>query len=536
MKTRSIVSLIGLTLLSTAAACVAPQDESAEQQGDALGKIGGVGTLVNACGNMSIAPIIRSTTFAHPQALDTSGNAPPNWNPASGRYTNGGIQYVSGNAVRLEIATDGCTYLEQAKIGSTLLTPNYTNGYWYSVQDERNDAAAHVMSLWLFYTGTGDGSSDDVSLTFGRSAGSGTVSTSLPLVRVKTVQARSTDAAIGISGAEMYNMFAKSLYAKFNGATNSAVINGRRIYDYDANGLSVYIDQTGVWFSFKFKADVANYCDPTATVTGTFTLDANPPGTVGLAPRWINPVHASLDWGWCAALIDVPLLGLIADVGYLIVGDNGTGTSVQKTLTDDITNALPNLGGGALFLDGVTTGSNLLSVKLKLPFPSVEIAVPYDAFDMTRTATRVPAGQSVTLLATGLGMNDAVARVSPQTTLWSGPNGVPRDAASLQPNFRKVARAGTLVDSGASVAQLMAKTSVNPLSSSTWRYRAGCSVAAPAQRFAMGPSVIRFGVNDTVADAQRLRGLSAQGYSMRMFFGAGGSPCESWTHGPIVGG
>ncbi len=536
MKTRSILSLVSLSLLSTVACGSA--GESEQQQDDALGgKVIQPRPLVNACGNMSVTPHITSTTFAHPQSLDTSGGAPANWNPADGRFTAGNIQYVSGNSVRLELATDGCTYVQQVKIGSTVLTPTYTNGYWYSVQDERNDTGAHVMSIWLFYTGTGDGSSDDVSITVGRSAGAGTATYSFPLVRVKSVQASSTDASIGTSGAEMYNMFAESLDAKFNGATNSTVINGRRLYDYDANGLSVRIDQTGIWFTFKFKADVANYCDPVATVTGTFTFDTNPPGTVGLKLRWVNPVHANLDWGWCSALVDVPLLGLIADVAYTIVGDNGTGSSVQGALTDDINASVPNLGGGALFLDGTTTSTDLLSVKLKLPFPSVELAVPYDAFDMGRTATRIPGGQKVMLLATGLGMNDYVARVTPQTTLWSGPAGVPRDDSTLLPNMRKVARSGALVDNGASVAQLMAKTSVAPISTSTWRYSPGCSITSPGGGklvVAGGVPEIRFGVNDTVADAQRLRGLSAHGYSMRLFFGAGGAPCAGTTTGPVL--
>ena len=490
---------------------------------------------IDTCGNAGVAPHIASTNWRHPQALDLAGNPPPNWNPADGRYTIGGVNYVSGNGVRIEIATDGCTNIQSVKMGSTVVTPTYNGGYWYSVLDETNTPSSHVMSLWIFFPTSGDGTTDDVTITVGRTGGSGTATYSFPLVRVKNVQAIATDANIGTSGAEMFNMFAASLYNQFNGATNSVVVNGRRLYGYDPNSLGVRIDATGIWFTFKFKADVADWCDPTATVTGTFTFDADP--VHGLTTRWVNGVHANLDWGWCGDLVDIPLLGVIADIAYIAVGDAGAGASVQKTLTDQINASVPNLGTGQLFLDGTWTTTELLNVRMKLPFPSVEIAVPYDAYDMGRSGTRLPPGQPVILLASGLGMNDAVARVSPATSLSSGPNGVPRDATTLLANERKVARSGSLVDDGADVARLLARTSIPRLGTTTTsRYSAGCQLTAPGGgRFGFGATPeIRFGVNDTAADAQRLRGMSAPGYSVRMLFGSGGDPCVGTTTGGVV--
>lgn len=488
---------------------------------------------MNSCGNQATTPRITTTTFAHPQALDASGGAPANWNPAEGRYARGNIQYVSGGAVRLDFTTDGCTFVKGVRIGSRALTTTYTDGYWYSAVESSSSTSAHSFVLWIFYPPNGDGSSDDVVVEIGRSAGAATTRYSFPLVRVKAVDATLVDAPIGISGAEIYNEFANGLYAKFNGAQNSTMVGDRRVYGYDPRQLSVHIDNTGIWFSFSFKADVANWCDPSIRVTGTFTIDANAPGKLGLSVRWVNPVSSNVDWGWCGALGDIPIAGIVADIVYGLVGDDGAAGSVQGTITDMVAKSLPDTSNVNLFLHGTKTLSNELRVFLDLPFPSIEIAVPYDAFDMARTPTRLPMNTHVALLAAGLGMNDAVAAVSPAASLWSGPDGVPLHTATSVPYARTVARSGALIDPPSDVGRLLARVHTGGIiigTDYTARYDSGCVVGT--SRFSGGS--VAFGVNDTAADAARLRAMGARGYSVRAIFDAPATACVSTTPPPVV--
>src|SRR5260221_13904856 len=63
----------------------------------------------------------------------------------------------------------------------------------------------------------------------------------------------------------------------------------------------------------------------------------------------------------------------------------------------------PLLATNGILLDGSTTQSNQLLINLKIPAPSIDISVPYSAFDVARTPTRFPPGQLIGLIANGLG-------------------------------------------------------------------------------------------------------------------------------------
>jgi hypothetical protein len=56
-------------------------------------------------------------------------------------------------------------------------------------------------------------------------------------------------------------------------------------------------------------------------------------------------------------------------------------------------------GAAALFLDGTQTVPDELLVNLKIPAPSIEIDVPYDAFAVAQTPTLFPATQVLGLVA-----------------------------------------------------------------------------------------------------------------------------------------
>ncbi len=461
----------------------------------------------NPCGNQATPPKVTSGAVISPQLAI------------------GGIQYVAGDAVRVQVVTDGCTDLQSIQIGWVTLTPamdhsgTLPNYYWYSSIDTQNNATAHGYLMWLGFPSIADGSTDEITVTVVRSGGTGTAAYSFPLVHVSAIQP-GADAAIGISGAEIQNMFAKALHEKFSGRNNSAVMSGTTV-DYEPATLVTYIDSTGVWLSFRLKAEVT--CKPIINVTGTFVLDTS---STGLSVQWVNPANANVESTWCTVIV-----GALADLAHYItlglVGEAGNVGSVQQQLTQEIMSSLPDVSSVGPLLDGTTTQIGQLLVNLKVP-PSVEINVPYSAFDVSRTPMRLPPGQVVGLLANGLGMRDLIAGGPANAVLQSGPNGVPQQTPTTLSNEYTVTRIGALVDSGAQVGQLLARLpSFVARPASDFRYAPGCKLTASAGTVFTGPPELLFGVNDTAADAQRLRAAGAPGYKVRVVFGFAGSACVS---------
>jgi hypothetical protein len=491
-----------------------------------------IGKLHNACGNEGTTPTIQAQTFVTPAALDAAGTAPANFNPLEGRMTLNNVQYVSGATLRLDITTDGCTYVESVQYGARVLTGTYTDGYWFDALDDQNDATTHKITLWMFSPADDDGRTDAVNVVIGRQFGPGTATIAFPLVHVHAVRPSLVDSPFGLSGTQLFNLFAEGLDKKFQGSVNSTVVNGRRIYDYDPASLQVSIDGTGIWVSFRFKADVGgNYvCDPTVQVTGTFALDTD--NVKGLSVRWVNPMHASLDWGACEYIVDVPLVGVLADIAITVIGDHGSGSATQGALTTEILASLPDVSSALLVLDGTTTLADELRVNLKLPAPSVELRVPYDAFALPRSGFTLPAKHRVSLVAAQLGMTDAVAGQA--RTLASGPEGVKLRAALPLAIERGVLRSGALVDNASNVGRVLAQRRDSlGQETFTFRYAAGCTIASSA----LLSTPITFGVNDTTADAQRLRNVNgASGYSVRLAFDLPGSGCSAFSTGTVATG
>lgn len=289
----------------------------------------------NPCGNQGTNPQIFSSTVVSPPTLDDFGNAPANWRPANGRLTRGSIQYVSIDslsAMRLELITDQCTFIKGVQFGSRVLTTvrNYTNGYFYETKDlptQPSDRTRHGYDVWVFFPPDPDGSTDVVTITVGRAGGAGTATVSFSVVRVKTVEKRDADAAVGISRAELFNMFGRSLFAKFNGAANKEVVDtplGQvTIYDYDPSTLQVSVDAQGISFGFRFK--IAIPCKPTVYASGTFRILAD--AAKGFSVDWVNAAHGTLHWPpACEVLRDLTAVNLMISrlIDELVEGKVGS--------------------------------------------------------------------------------------------------------------------------------------------------------------------------------------------------------------------
>jgi hypothetical protein len=502
----------------------------------------------NSCGNEGTAPQIATAQPVSPPTLSPGGSAPPNWNPANARLTRNGITYLAANFVRMRVITDPCTTIAGVRYGTRVVTPNFDQGYWYAVLSSTPPPADPTQIGWdvtVFFPAQSDGATETLTIAVGRQGSTLVTETRLILVRVKAVEAADATAPLGFSRTEIFNMFGKALADKF-GAANSTWITSaadgsrRRIYNYDPNSLVVSVNSTGVMFQFKFKTDIPYWCDPTVRAFGTFKLNAD---VSGVSVDWVNPAQGSLTWpSLCQAVQLIPILGLVPTLVQDVIEDRHAG-GIAASVEEAALGFAPDSEQARFFLAGSSTRNNELLVHLRMGVPSVAIQAPYDAFDLPRGASAFPPGERLLLAASGLGMSDFVAGAIPPTTLLSGPHGVPRNGSTYWVNALTVDRPGTLVWNAHPVARLLARSYPSALTSRTHRYAPGCTVHATTQSFFNWPAWVRFGVNDTAADAQRLRNNAATGYHVRAFFLNdapqvvidNASACQFFDSGPVTG-
>jgi hypothetical protein len=486
----------------------------------ALALAGATHAHSNPCGNQGAPPAVFATEVGGPQALDADGGAPFGWNPLYGRLTRGGVSYVSANSIRVEVTTDRCTTIAGVRFGPRVVTATNSGGFWYSlpVAPQPSDPDRHTHSVLVHFPYAKDGAAENLIVVIGRDGGTGTQEAVFPVVRVRTVETHNVRAPMSYSRANLYNMFAQALANMF-GPGNSTVVRldedtSYRIYDYDAYDVGVSVSSQGVAFQFSFKTDIPNWCDPTVRAHGRFRLEA---ASEGFTVVWDDPAQASVTWPFpCNALQYFPGLGIAVNAIYEAVEAAHSG-GIKDTVEEEILGALPSYG--FLFLNGSASAADELWVNLRLPVPSVTIGVPYDAFDMGRNATLFPAGEKIALTASGLGMSDAPADISPPVTVRSGPLGVPRAGTAFFPRPMAVTRAAPLPRPPLAVGRLLARTSSGPLYLPRyWYYAPGCAVVAPLSTTSTFSSV-RLGVNDSAEDARRLRDAgAAPGYTLRAHF------------------
>jgi hypothetical protein len=502
----------------------------------------------NTCGNQAVPPQLFSGAVVSPE--DIGLGLPPNWNPSRGRLARGDIQYVSGTSLRIEIVTDKCTFIEGMTIGGRKLAPEVHNsgGYWFWVSPSTRqpaDPARHSHSVSALFRNPGEGESHDVAVTIGRTGGAGTASYRFKLVLVNAVEDRNIRSKIGFSAAEMHNFIAKGLYGKY-GPQNTEKA-GLRVVQYDPASLSTSITAAGV--SFHYKLTTVIPCGPTLNVSGTFKLNARP-SLAGITFDWRNGPRASpvFRHGCELPITELRVFSALADAGLRSAIEakvDSAKQSMEETLRQFVTNPEGGIGDFTNYLQESTTRSGELLFTANLTLPSITIQTPYVSMAEERAGTVVPRGERVLIVASGLGMNDSAAGTSPATSLWSGPNGVPRAGTVPWGNPRVVARVRPLPSSSAPVGMLLARprlvsyggvsnASVNrePEVSPTgdvnlggekvFRYAPGCVVSAPKRPpVSLGvkrEAEIRFAVNDSPGDARRLRSLAAKGYRVRLIF------------------
>jgi hypothetical protein len=489
------------------------------------------------CFAVRTAPPLFSAEVVGPQTLDPGDVEPFGWNPAFGRLTRGAVHYISANYVRVKLVSDRCSIVGSVAFGSRIVTTTNADGFYYFTQTQQvpgyPNRVAHSVSVHFPYGR--EGSTDTVKITLGRAVRlAGTIDYSFPLVRVNRVEAVDVSAPIGFSQAEVFNMFGKSLYEQFGRSANSAVItlpNGDpvRIYGYDPDSLFVTIDSRGVSFGFRFRIDKP--CQPRAQVQGRFRLNATRGSPVSLV--WVVEPYTNLEWPpICEIAQGIPGLGDIVHWIFFSGAEGQVSAGVAGRIEQAVQDSMSAFGPASGFFDGSSTRPGELLVNLKLPVASIRIQVPYDAFDMNRSGTAFPPDSAFAILASDLAPADYIGGVPP-AVLRSGPNGVPRLGTTDWPNAQTLLRWQPPIWSGAPVGRLLARRS-DPQRTLTYQYTPACSID-PESWFA-APVSIRFGVNDTAADAERLRPAWAHGYWLRIFFFdfGEGTRCQERSSDPIV--
>jgi hypothetical protein len=490
------------------------------------------------CGKPSTNPRLFGSDIAEPHLVSSTDST--NHSPSFGRISRGGVEYISSHLPVIDLVTDGCTYIKRVQIGP--LAPDgrpaqASTGYSYSHiaqvvpnPSDPNRLRHRVMIRLGNLLETRSPSTEQVSITVGRSGGQGTTTFSFPMVRVDRVEMINIRAPIGFSQAEFYNMFSKAIYTKFNGAQNSTVVatshGDRRIYGFDPESLKVDIvrgdirgPHSGVRFSFNFKVEIKELpesCYPTAKVNGWFHIDAT---SSGLALRWVSPVRTRLEFGGaCETVRLVPLVGAIQEALFRML-ESEASSSVRASLVSSLESTLPDPGSGTLFLDGSDTQKSLgiseleLVIFVKIPVTSVLIKVPYGPLSGRGVAFEI--GENVGLIASGLA-GTRVDQVDSTAILNVGPNGLPRSGTTVSPNEKALKRTQPLPWDQAPIGRLLAKQiSLGPaLDSRLYEYTPGCTFKVGGSQGHLQPrfGYVQFGANETPGGAR------THHYRLRLLF------------------
>jgi hypothetical protein len=491
------------------------ENESVAQTDDPLVRVfpdGGIHRF-NLCGNASTTPVITAQSIAFPPPMPSDTPPPNGYNPALARLERmpagdtTPIEYVSGTILQLDIDTDGCTGVQSVTVGSQPIS--------WTTWDRSSDSTHHALSVGITQPNITDGSTDQVTVTIVRAAGSGTATYTFPIVHVRSVLQSNgpnvVNAQTSITGSQFYNLFADSLWETFNGTKNEIQICDSHfcpdLYDYDPAGLSVYVDNTGVWLSFSFKLglDIGG-CNPTIKIESTFNLlTQTGSGQQGLVLNWLNPVQPFVDWGWCEPFVGNDPVAAVANdlVQYFVT------PTLQAKLQNGIQGSLPAPSLTNAFLNGTVSRDNEVIVNARLTqqhLPAIEFDMAYDPFTSARSVTTFSPNDQVSLFASGIGMTDVAANV-PGAAVFGGPEGIGHDTTPYP--SRNVARTGDLPDPSSGVGRVLALYGIDrgffklPAYS---EYSPGCTVSGP----------VTFGVNDTVTDAARVG--SPYGYHVHAVF------------------
>ena len=464
------------------------------------------------CFPTQTAPTISAAAITGPDIVADDGTPAFGADGYSSVMLRSDIAYTAANFLHVHFEIPKCAALKTVRLGTKVLTTTSQGGFWYflgpsAVQPTETNRAGWELSV--FFPNQHDGETLPLTMEVAQ-GGSAISSKTFNIASVAKVGFATDIIPMTISDKEIKNSFSTGLYNKFNGTQNSAIVTAsdgsqHHIYDLDQNHIAVNVDGNGVHFNFRFKVDVPNWCDPTADVGGTFRIEHD--RTSGLFVEWPNGAPTvGLQWpSGCQALTGfIPIIGAIV---WAIVDAESDTSSITQNVKDDVEKQVAGIGlpgAAGTLVDSISMISRELRFNLKFGLPSVDLNVPYAAFDSGRSGMLLAPGETVALLAHGLDVNSL--------NFWSGPNGLPNlypSPAPLAEGFTRT-QVGSLPFSGGNIAQAATRMGL-----ATSIYSPGCKLTNTFTTQAN----LQFGVNDTPAEATSLRNSGGgQAYTLTALF------------------
>ena len=310
--------------------------------------------------------------------------------PAPGSLLNHApIYYLEGDTLQLSLLLSKCTFVGEISLvlfdgpGGIIQLDTEATGYdpiegtsgspyYYEIVSDfpEEDSSRHRVTLNLHFPDHDDGRSIAVGLLIYKRPGGPAFSGQREFT-VSLVKTVGGEGRWGLAENEIRNDFVSAIYQEFGDDGRS---NQGRLYDPSYRSLLVKIEEDGIHFMWRVKAEIENFCDPTIKIDGRFE---------------IVPQGAMLDVVWADDGPDVDidfaihcdvalsLLGPVVGIAQAIARNNAR-QDVRNRIATQVAAIAGALNEDVFtFLNRVDMMPGELQVVFNLPIDHVTIDVPY---------------------------------------------------------------------------------------------------------------------------------------------------------------
>ena len=313
------------------------------------------------------------TKSVQPQILDHSISVPA---PGS-LLSHPPIYYVAGNYLDVTLTIPNCTMISNVKKGGIELSSEYDpieqrNADWEIRNYVSEPNNQQRITIRINIPNLGNGFSEPVDITVKSVIGNLTTHYEFTVAYVKEVK---PVAAISISENELRNKFITNIYNRYgDDGSYTDSTTSQELYNPSYEGLDLRIEDDGIHFKWKVKANIPNFCDPTIKMDGRFHLEQDG-GYIDVI--WDEGPDVDID---IPLYCDIP--ASILTVPY-ILAKAFAASDAESNIRDDIQIQVDNLTNDIPpetrpFIN-FETHTDELVVKIHYVGDAVAIKVPYYA-------------------------------------------------------------------------------------------------------------------------------------------------------------
>ncbi len=244
--------------------------------------------------------------------------------PAAGeRFSKGGIHYVTGNGVDLTLRASACADIDHVSLNGLNLgtAPDPDGGsryYQILSQTDLGDGTVRMI-VRVHYYGGGTGASAPIEVAV-QGIGGDVVAAQTTVASVHAIGGNG--GLIHLSQNEIRNEVIAAMYDKFGDGNVYHRTKYPDLYDFDYEGLTVYLTSWGIYFRGSAKAAVLGdipTCDPTVTVDGTFQIVED---GIGITTQWVDGPSVDTDFPLLCDVLTLELSQLVAEIIDWTTDDN----------------------------------------------------------------------------------------------------------------------------------------------------------------------------------------------------------------------